>query len=75
MSLTDKCLSIPTRTSGDKLAVSFPPFVFLLQLVQAHEGKLAPQIHVDFDWEAPQEFSYDSEDELDEKVMGQSVQH
>ncbi|XP_077193918.1 arf-GAP with SH3 domain, ANK repeat and PH domain-containing protein 3 isoform X2 [Paroedura picta] len=37
-------------------------------LVQAQEGKLAPQIHVDYDWEAPQEFSYDSEDELDEKV-------
>nr|XP_056702796.1 arf-GAP with SH3 domain, ANK repeat and PH domain-containing protein 3 [Euleptes europaea] len=37
-------------------------------LVQAQEGKLAPQMHVDYDWEAPQEFSYDSEDELDEKV-------
>uniref|UniRef100_A0A8D0BFZ2 ArfGAP with SH3 domain, ankyrin repeat and PH domain 3 n=1 Tax=Salvator merianae TaxID=96440 RepID=A0A8D0BFZ2_SALMN len=37
-------------------------------LEQAQAGKLAPQLHVDYDWEAPQEFSYDSEDELDEKV-------
>ncbi|XP_060113536.1 arf-GAP with SH3 domain, ANK repeat and PH domain-containing protein 3 [Heteronotia binoei] len=37
-------------------------------LVQAQKGKLGPQIHVDYDWETSQEFSYDSEDELDEKV-------
>ncbi|KAJ6663433.1 hypothetical protein lerEdw1_009512 [Lerista edwardsae] len=37
-------------------------------LEQAQAGRLAPQMHVDYDWEAPQEFSYDSEDELDEKV-------
>ncbi|KAH0631246.1 hypothetical protein JD844_005497 [Phrynosoma platyrhinos] len=36
-------------------------------LEQAQMGRMAPQIHVDYDWEAPQEFSYDSEDELDEK--------
>lgn len=41
--------------------------------MQAQEGKLAPQIHVDYDWEAPQEFSYDSEDEPDEKVMGRQL--
>uniref|UniRef100_A0A670IQ17 Arf-GAP with SH3 domain, ANK repeat and PH domain-containing protein 3 n=1 Tax=Podarcis muralis TaxID=64176 RepID=A0A670IQ17_PODMU len=37
-------------------------------LEQAQAGKLASQIHLDYDWETPQEFSYDSEDELDEKV-------
>nr|XP_060640229.1 arf-GAP with SH3 domain, ANK repeat and PH domain-containing protein 3 [Anolis sagrei ordinatus] len=37
-------------------------------LEQAQMGRMAAQIHVDYDWEAPQEFSYDSEDELDEKV-------
>ncbi|XP_054855074.1 arf-GAP with SH3 domain, ANK repeat and PH domain-containing protein 3 isoform X2 [Eublepharis macularius] len=37
-------------------------------LEQAQAGKLALQMHVDYDWEAPQEFSYDSEDDLDEKV-------
>ncbi|XP_072836362.2 arf-GAP with SH3 domain, ANK repeat and PH domain-containing protein 3 [Pogona vitticeps] len=37
-------------------------------LEQAQAGRLASQIHVDFNWEASQEFSYDSEDELDEKV-------
>uniref|UniRef100_A0A8D0KSL8 Arf-GAP with SH3 domain, ANK repeat and PH domain-containing protein 3 n=1 Tax=Strix occidentalis caurina TaxID=311401 RepID=A0A8D0KSL8_STROC len=31
-------------------------------------GKLSLQIHVDYDWEPPQEFPYDSEDELEEKV-------
>uniref|UniRef100_A0A670Y6E2 Arf-GAP with SH3 domain, ANK repeat and PH domain-containing protein 3 n=1 Tax=Pseudonaja textilis TaxID=8673 RepID=A0A670Y6E2_PSETE len=35
-------------------------------LDQAQAGKLA--MHVDYDWETSQEFSYDSEDELDEKV-------
>ncbi|XP_070620621.1 arf-GAP with SH3 domain, ANK repeat and PH domain-containing protein 3 isoform X3 [Erythrolamprus reginae] len=38
----------------------------LLEQVQA--GKLAMQMHVDYDWETSQEFSYDSEDELDEKI-------
>ncbi|KFR03423.1 Arf-GAP with SH3 domain, ANK repeat and PH domain-containing protein 3, partial [Nipponia nippon] len=38
----------------------------LLEQVQA--GKLSLQIHVDYDWEPPQEFPYDSEDELEEKV-------
>uniref|UniRef100_A0A8C4XTL4 Arf-GAP with SH3 domain, ANK repeat and PH domain-containing protein 3 n=1 Tax=Falco tinnunculus TaxID=100819 RepID=A0A8C4XTL4_FALTI len=37
-------------------------------LEQAQAGKLSLQIHVDYDWEAPQEFPYDSEDELEEKV-------
>ncbi|XP_009469171.1 PREDICTED: arf-GAP with SH3 domain, ANK repeat and PH domain-containing protein 3 [Nipponia nippon] len=37
----------------------------LLEQVQA--GKLSLQIHVDYDWEPPQEFPYDSEDELEEK--------
>ncbi|XP_066494679.1 arf-GAP with SH3 domain, ANK repeat and PH domain-containing protein 3 [Tiliqua scincoides] len=37
-------------------------------LEQAQMGRLPPVMHVDYDWEAPQEFSYDSEDELDEKV-------
>ncbi|XP_010113510.1 PREDICTED: arf-GAP with SH3 domain, ANK repeat and PH domain-containing protein 3 [Chlamydotis macqueenii] len=36
---------------------------------QAQAGKLSLQIHVDYDWEPPQEFPYDSEDELDEKGM------
>ncbi|KAL7980433.1 hypothetical protein Chor_001587 [Crotalus horridus] len=35
-------------------------------LEQAQAGKLA--MHVDYDWETSQEFSYDSEDELDEKI-------
>lgn len=26
-------------------------------------------MHVDYDWEAAQEYSYDSEDELEEKVL------
>ncbi|KAM4757835.1 arf-GAP with SH3 domain, ANK repeat and PH domain-containing protein 3 isoform 2-T2 [Cyanocitta cristata] len=38
----------------------------LLEQVQA--GKLSLQIHVDYDWEPPSEFPYDSEDELEEKV-------
>uniref|UniRef100_A0A8C3EHE2 Arf-GAP with SH3 domain, ANK repeat and PH domain-containing protein 3 n=1 Tax=Corvus moneduloides TaxID=1196302 RepID=A0A8C3EHE2_CORMO len=38
----------------------------LLEQVQA--GKLSLQIHVDYDWEPPPEFPYDSEDELEEKV-------
>lgn len=38
------------------------------QLEQAQAGKLSLQIHVDYDWEPPQEFPYDSEDELEEKV-------
>lgn len=38
------------------------------QLEQAQAGKLSLQIHVDYDWELPQEFPYDSEDELEEKV-------
>ncbi|XP_062818911.1 arf-GAP with SH3 domain, ANK repeat and PH domain-containing protein 3 isoform X1 [Anolis carolinensis] len=37
-------------------------------LEQAQMGRMVAPIHVDYDWEAPQEFSYDSEDELDEKV-------
>ncbi|XP_044290814.1 arf-GAP with SH3 domain, ANK repeat and PH domain-containing protein 3 [Varanus komodoensis] len=37
-------------------------------LEQAQAGKLAPQFHVEYDWEGSQELSYDSEDELDEKV-------
>ncbi|XP_058052319.1 arf-GAP with SH3 domain, ANK repeat and PH domain-containing protein 3 isoform X2 [Ahaetulla prasina] len=37
-------------------------------LEQAQAGKLAMQMHVDYDWETSQEFSYDSEDELDEKI-------
>ncbi|NWS77550.1 ASAP3 protein, partial [Crotophaga sulcirostris] len=36
-------------------------------LEQAQAGKLSLQIHVDYDWEPPQEFPYDSEDELEEK--------
>ncbi|NXG52563.1 ASAP3 protein, partial [Psilopogon haemacephalus] len=36
-------------------------------LEQAQAGKLSPQVHIDYDWEAPQEFPYDSEDELEEK--------
>ncbi|XP_074781995.1 arf-GAP with SH3 domain, ANK repeat and PH domain-containing protein 3 isoform X1 [Athene noctua] len=37
-------------------------------LEQAQAGKLSLQIHVDYDWDPPQEFPYDSEDELEEKV-------
>ncbi|XP_064028934.1 arf-GAP with SH3 domain, ANK repeat and PH domain-containing protein 3 isoform X3 [Pogoniulus pusillus] len=37
-------------------------------LEQAQAGKLSVQIHIDYDWEAPQDFLYDSEDELEEKV-------
>ncbi|KFO79421.1 Arf-GAP with SH3 domain, ANK repeat and PH domain-containing protein 3, partial [Cuculus canorus] len=37
-------------------------------LEQAQAGKLSLQIHVDYDWEPTQEFPYDSEDELEEKV-------
>uniref|UniRef100_A0A8C3J7Q4 Arf-GAP with SH3 domain, ANK repeat and PH domain-containing protein 3 n=1 Tax=Calidris pygmaea TaxID=425635 RepID=A0A8C3J7Q4_9CHAR len=37
-------------------------------LEQAQAGKLSLQIHVEYDWEPPQEFPYDSEDELEEKV-------
>uniref|UniRef100_A0A8B9GFK1 Arf-GAP with SH3 domain, ANK repeat and PH domain-containing protein 3 n=1 Tax=Amazona collaria TaxID=241587 RepID=A0A8B9GFK1_9PSIT len=37
-------------------------------LEQAQAGKLSLQIHVDYDWEPAQEFPYDSEDELEEKV-------
>ncbi|XP_063167863.1 arf-GAP with SH3 domain, ANK repeat and PH domain-containing protein 3 isoform X2 [Candoia aspera] len=37
-------------------------------LEQAQAGRSAMQMHVDYDWETSQEFSYDSEDELDEKV-------
>ncbi|NXE50173.1 ASAP3 protein, partial [Casuarius casuarius] len=36
-------------------------------LEQAQAGKLSLQVHVDYDWEPPQEFAYDSEDELEEK--------
>uniref|UniRef100_A0A8D2NLH5 ArfGAP with SH3 domain, ankyrin repeat and PH domain 3 n=1 Tax=Zosterops lateralis melanops TaxID=1220523 RepID=A0A8D2NLH5_ZOSLA len=32
-------------------------------LEQAQTGKLSPQIHVDYDWEPPSEFPYDSEDD------------
>ncbi|XP_065553667.1 arf-GAP with SH3 domain, ANK repeat and PH domain-containing protein 3 isoform X1 [Lathamus discolor] len=37
-------------------------------LEQAQAEKLSLQIHVDYDWEPAQEFPYDSEDELEEKV-------
>uniref|UniRef100_A0A8C6JLQ1 Uncharacterized protein n=1 Tax=Melopsittacus undulatus TaxID=13146 RepID=A0A8C6JLQ1_MELUD len=37
-------------------------------LEQAQTEKLSLQIHVDYDWEPAQEFPYDSEDELEEKV-------
>uniref|UniRef100_A0A8C9ESD1 ArfGAP with SH3 domain, ankyrin repeat and PH domain 3 n=1 Tax=Pavo cristatus TaxID=9049 RepID=A0A8C9ESD1_PAVCR len=37
-------------------------------LEQAQAGKLSLQVHVDYDWEPPQEYTYDSEDELEEKV-------
>ncbi|XP_067167789.1 arf-GAP with SH3 domain, ANK repeat and PH domain-containing protein 3 isoform X2 [Apteryx mantelli] len=37
-------------------------------LEQAQVGKLSLQVHVDYDWEPPQEYTYDSEDELEEKV-------
>ncbi|XP_068028923.1 arf-GAP with SH3 domain, ANK repeat and PH domain-containing protein 3 isoform X2 [Anomalospiza imberbis] len=36
-------------------------------LEQAQAGKLSLQIHVDYDWEPPSEFPYDSDDELEEK--------
>ncbi|KAL4624168.1 hypothetical protein GN956_G18569 [Arapaima gigas] len=38
----------------------------LLELAQS--GKFNSQIHVEFTWETPQDFLYDSEDELDERV-------
>lgn len=38
------------------------------QLEQAQAEKLSLQVHVDYDWEPAQEFPYDSEDELEEKV-------
>ncbi|KAL2076853.1 hypothetical protein ACEWY4_027551 [Coilia grayii] len=38
----------------------------LLEL--AHSGKFNSQIHVEYMWETPQEFMYDSEDDLDERV-------
>ncbi|XP_076835215.1 arf-GAP with SH3 domain, ANK repeat and PH domain-containing protein 3 isoform X2 [Brachyhypopomus gauderio] len=40
--------------------------VDLLEL--AHSGKFNSQIHVEYTWEMPQEFMYDSEDDLDERV-------
>ncbi|KAM9466010.1 arf-GAP with SH3 domain, ANK repeat and PH domain-containing protein 3 [Clarias gariepinus] len=40
--------------------------VDLLEL--AHSGKFNSQIHVEYTWEMPQEFMYDSEDDLDEKA-------
>uniref|UniRef100_A0A8C9N0U0 ArfGAP with SH3 domain, ankyrin repeat and PH domain 3 n=1 Tax=Serinus canaria TaxID=9135 RepID=A0A8C9N0U0_SERCA len=43
-------------------------------LEQAQAGKLSLQIHVDYDWEPPSEFPYDSEDELEEKVLGTSLE-
>ncbi|NXA41175.1 ASAP3 protein, partial [Eudromia elegans] len=36
-------------------------------LEQAQLGKLSLQVHVDYDWEPPAEYPYDSEDELEEK--------
>ncbi|NWY06959.1 ASAP3 protein, partial [Nothoprocta ornata] len=36
-------------------------------LEQAQAGKLSLQLHVDYDWEPPADFPYDSEDELEEK--------
>ncbi|NWJ11290.1 ASAP3 protein, partial [Crypturellus undulatus] len=36
-------------------------------LEQAQAGKLSLQVHVDYDWEPPTEYPYDSEDELEEK--------
>ncbi|OXB74233.1 UNVERIFIED_CONTAM: hypothetical protein H355_011685 [Colinus virginianus] len=41
-----------------------------LLLEQAQAGKLSLQVHVDYDWEPPQEYTYDSEDELEEKAKG-----
>uniref|UniRef100_A0A8C9QZB2 ArfGAP with SH3 domain, ankyrin repeat and PH domain 3 n=1 Tax=Scleropages formosus TaxID=113540 RepID=A0A8C9QZB2_SCLFO len=38
----------------------------LLELAQS--GKFNSQIHVEYTWETPQEFLYDSEDDLDERV-------
>ncbi|KAK1793226.1 hypothetical protein P4O66_011416 [Electrophorus voltai] len=38
----------------------------LLEL--AHSGKFNSQIHVEYMWEMPQEFMYDSEDDLDDRV-------
>ncbi|KAI1895079.1 hypothetical protein AGOR_G00102580 [Albula goreensis] len=38
----------------------------LLEL--AKSGKFNSQIHVEYTWETPQEFMYDSEDDLDERV-------
>ncbi|TSM77436.1 Arf-GAP with SH3 domain, ANK repeat and PH domain-containing protein 3 [Bagarius yarrelli] len=38
------------------------------QLELAHSGKFNSQIHVEYTWEMPQEFLYDSEDDLDEKA-------
>ncbi|KAG7465980.1 hypothetical protein MATL_G00159960 [Megalops atlanticus] len=40
--------------------------VELLELAQS--GKFNSQIHVEYTWEMPQEFLYDSEDDLDERV-------
>ncbi|KAM8796191.1 arf-GAP with SH3 domain, ANK repeat and PH domain-containing protein 3 [Eudromia elegans] len=37
-------------------------------LEQAQLGKLSLQVHVDYDWEPPAEYPYDSEDELEEKL-------
>uniref|UniRef100_A0A8C3XPQ1 Arf-GAP with SH3 domain, ANK repeat and PH domain-containing protein 3 n=1 Tax=Chelydra serpentina TaxID=8475 RepID=A0A8C3XPQ1_CHESE len=37
-------------------------------LEQAQAGKLNLQVHLEYDWEAAQEFAYDSEDELEEKL-------
>uniref|UniRef100_A0A8C3FWP8 ArfGAP with SH3 domain, ankyrin repeat and PH domain 3 n=1 Tax=Chrysemys picta bellii TaxID=8478 RepID=A0A8C3FWP8_CHRPI len=38
-------------------------------LEQAQAGKLNLQVHLEYNWEASQEYAYDSEDELEEKVL------
>ncbi|EMP31105.1 Arf-GAP with SH3 domain, ANK repeat and PH domain-containing protein 3 [Chelonia mydas] len=37
-------------------------------LEQAQAGKLNLQVHLEYDWEASQEYTYDSEEELEEKL-------
>lgn len=37
-------------------------------LEQAQAGKLNLQVHLEYNWEAAQEYAYDSEDELEEKL-------
>uniref|UniRef100_K7G2E9 ArfGAP with SH3 domain, ankyrin repeat and PH domain 3 n=1 Tax=Pelodiscus sinensis TaxID=13735 RepID=K7G2E9_PELSI len=42
-------------------------------LEQAQAGKLNLQVPLDYDWEVPQEYTYDSEDDQEEKVPLPSV--